>query len=719
MLSVRVCVRSLALLLAAAIPLFGATLPAWAGTTINVNTTADVVGNDGVCSLREAITAANTDAPSGALPGECPAGSGSDVVNVPPGTYNLNGSELAPASAMTVAGTGPTASILDGTGAHRVLSVPTGTVSLSGLTIRNGSAAQGAGIANSGVLTVTSSTITGNTATDQGGGIFNGGTLTVSNSTIAGNTATNQGGGLFNGGTATFSFATVSGNGAGSGGGVFSSGTGSTTTLTGTVLAKSTSGGDCAGGSLTSSGHNLVQAPGSCFSAGATDVTGKDPKLGPLGDNGGPTATLRPATGSPVLDAAGSTCPATDQRGLARFQGQACDIGSVEPECTMIGTPGKDYLEGGAGVDLICGFGGNDRLKGNAGNDFIVGGDGDDALHAADGNDVLIAGDGNDHLRPGTGTNVLDGGPGNDTIEYGNLTAGVTVDLGAGTTNGGASDSLTGIECVDGTDFNDTLIGTPGPNAFTGKGGNDTLTGLVGNDTLNGEAGNDTLNGGDDADNLFPGSGTNTVHGDAGTDVASYATVTGGGVSVDLGLGTATGAVTDTLSGIENVTGTNLNDVLVGNGSNNSLSGLAGADTLRGLAGTDPLNGGDGGDTLEGGENNDPLRPGPGANSVNGGPGVDTVDYSALTGGGVSVNLGGGRTTGAATDSLVDVENATGTKQADSLFGSAFANVLSGLAGADTLNSAGDLAKDTVNGGVDADTDVCTADPVDKVVNCF
>ena len=313
---------------------------------------------------------------------------------------------------------------------------------------------------------------------------------------------------------------------------------------------------------------------------------------------------------------------------------------------------------------------------------------------------------------------MLDGGNGNDTIEYGNLTGGVTVNLVAGTaTGGGADDTLTSMECVDGTDFGDTLIGTAGPNTFTGKGGNDTLNGDAGNDTLDGAAGDDTLNGGADADNLLPGTGAaNVVHGEAGTDMLSYAPVTGAGVSVNLGAGTATGVIT--LDGIENVTGTNLDDVLIGNGSNNGLTGLAGADTLRGLSGSDPLNGGDGNDTLEGGDSNDSLRPGPGANSVDGGNGVDTVDYSGLTSGGVSVNLGAGATTGAANDSLLNVENATGTKQADSLFGSTLANVLSGLSGADTLDSSGDLAKDTVNGGVDGDTDVCTADATDKVVNC-
>jgi CSLREA domain-containing protein len=82
-------IRVLTLMVVATLPFWCGTLSARAGTTITVSTTADAVADDGECSLREAIAAANTDSPSGSSAGECPAGSGSDVVSVPPGTYNL------------------------------------------------------------------------------------------------------------------------------------------------------------------------------------------------------------------------------------------------------------------------------------------------------------------------------------------------------------------------------------------------------------------------------------------------------------------------------------------------------------------------------------------------------------------------------------------------------------------------------------------------------
>ena len=60
-----------------------------AATTITVNTTEDAIGNDGRCSLREAVIAANRDIASGALAGECLAGSGADTIVIPTGQYVL------------------------------------------------------------------------------------------------------------------------------------------------------------------------------------------------------------------------------------------------------------------------------------------------------------------------------------------------------------------------------------------------------------------------------------------------------------------------------------------------------------------------------------------------------------------------------------------------------------------------------------------------------
>ncbi|MEJ8672811.1 choice-of-anchor Q domain-containing protein [Streptomyces sp. MS1.AVA.1] len=75
-------------------------------------------------------------------------------------------------------------------------------------------------------------------------------------------------------------------------------------------------------------GHN-IDSDGSCRLTAAGDLPSRDPLVGPLADNGGPTDTVALLPGSLALDAADG-CPATDQRGVARPQGAACDIGAYE-----------------------------------------------------------------------------------------------------------------------------------------------------------------------------------------------------------------------------------------------------------------------------------------------------------------------------------------------------------------------------------------------------
>ena len=84
--------------------------------------------------------------------------------------------------------------------------------------------------------------------------------------------------------------------------------------------------------------YSLLEDGSASCSAGALGLLTGDPLLGPLADNGGGTLTHVPLPGSPVLNAVGdASCPATDQRGVARPQGTRCDIGAVEgrPEATV------------------------------------------------------------------------------------------------------------------------------------------------------------------------------------------------------------------------------------------------------------------------------------------------------------------------------------------------------------------------------------------------
>ncbi|MCK8682181.1 retention module-containing protein [Pseudomonas umsongensis] len=133
-------------------------------------------------------------------------------------------------------------------------------------------------------------------------------------------------------------------------------------------------------------------------------------------------------------------------------------------------------------------------LTGTAGDDTLVAGNGDAIIHAGDGNDLLYSGPGND---------LLDGGTGIDTASYAHATAGVTVNLGetgAQDTFGAGTDTLTAIENLTGSNFNDALTGDHNSNIITGGLGNDVLNGEGGDDFLIGGLGNNTLTGGSGAD---------------------------------------------------------------------------------------------------------------------------------------------------------------------------------------------------------------------------
>jgi|CXWL01.1.fsa_nt_gi Ca2+-binding RTX toxin-like protein len=176
---------------------------------------------------------------------------------------------------------------------------------------------------------------------------------------------------------------------------------------------------------------------------------------------------------------------------------------------------------------------------------------------------------------------------------------------------------------LNGTFFNDTIAG---------QGGSDTLNGGLGNDTLKGGTGFfDTLNGGFGTDTADYSNGFLNPTGPAGPVFTIGATA---GVTVNLNLAgfqNTGGAGFDRLSSIENVTGTNFNDSLIGNAANNVLSGLGGNDFLSGLAGNDQLLGGTGNDTLNGGTGNDTLTGGTGRDLLTGGTGFDTFDYNAAS----------------------------------------------------------------------------------------
>ena len=165
----------------------------------------------------------------------------------------------------------------------------------------------------------------------------------------------------------------------------------------------------------------------------------------------------------------------------------------------------------------------------------------------------------------------------------------------------------------------DLAAATAGADAITGSAANETINGLDGDDTLDGGGGNDTLTGGAGLDSLIGGDGV---------DTARYF---GNAVGVDANLGRGdareAGVIVDTFSGIENLTGSAFNDVLIGNAGANYLDGGTGTDVLIGQGGDDLLFGGTGApNELYGGLGDDTYFVGANDTVIeNAGEGTDTV----------------------------------------------------------------------------------------------
>jgi predicted outer membrane repeat protein len=188
--------------------------------------------------------------------------------------------------------------------------------------------------------TVAGSTFSGNSAADYGGGISSAGPLTVTNSTISGNSAVSTGGGMDvrSNATTTVINSTVSDNSASSngGGGIYLN-TGNLN-LNNSLVANSTSGGDCHRASGTINAQNsLIEGELTCVNGTNTNNLTGDPLLGALADNGGSTLTMALLPGSPAIDAGddslcadAATVNDLDQRGVVRPQGSHCDIGAFE-----------------------------------------------------------------------------------------------------------------------------------------------------------------------------------------------------------------------------------------------------------------------------------------------------------------------------------------------------------------------------------------------------
>ena len=265
-------------------------------------------------------------------------------------------------------------------------------------------------------------------------------------------------------------------------------------------------------------------------------ITNQDPATIPdwalLANDTGPLAATQMITG--VSGAVGGTV--TDNAGSVTFDDTSGNAtpnsyeGSFNYTNSTTTDTAKVYVDVQSGLtltgsyldEILIGGSGNDTLNGNAGNDILLGGLGNDTLNGGEGNDLLIGGAGND---------TLNGGNGNDTASYFDSAAGVTVTVnGASQNTGGAgTDSLSNMENLVGSMFNDSL---------TGDGNANVLSGLAGNDILSGGGGDDLLIGGTGSDTLTGGAGKDTfkwMAGDAGgTDTIKDFTTGANGDVLDL-----------------------------------------------------------------------------------------------------------------------------------------------------------------------------------------
>ena len=288
----------------------------------------------------------------------------------------------------------------------------------------------------------------------------------------------------------------------------------------------------------------------------------------------------------------------------------------------VMGSSGNDTFTGGAGQQTFAGLAGADSIVGGA--------DSDDVSYAMDqGGFGVIVNLGTDSISAdvGRGSEPVDGGHALDSW--------------------GDDDTLSGIENVIGSFYDDYIRGSDETNYIQGLAGDDTL---IGND--------DTLGGGDWVSycddvvrNEYNGYGVivnlsnaMVTHWDGVTSVDAHTALDGWGD-------------TDSLAGFVNVEGSKYADLLVGDGDNNYLSADDGDDLLMG---------------------------GDGDNTLNGGDGDDTVSY-LFAEGPVNVNLSTGTALAGGTDHLENIEGVIGSAYADTLVAGDSGNWLDGNLGNDLL----------------------------------
>ena len=316
----------------------------------------------------------------------------------------------------------------------------------------------------------------------------------------------------------------------------------------------------------------------------------------------------------------------------------------------VIGSKFADKIIGGKYQDILEGNEGDDEIHGKGGDDIISGGEGNNKLYGEEGNDKF-------HLE--YGNNEVEGGTGLDTISYehyrkieydiivkfyqlkaeGKLLAekagekfeevdfdkkGVEINLKEGVVKKGKEliDKVSSVEYVVGSMFSDDIIGDDGANYIQGLDGNDRIYGGKGNDIINAGTGWKNEVYGEEGDDLIIGSiSTEYIDGGEGNDSVTYRN-SESGVTVNLSTGICKGgyAENDRLKGIENIEGSEFNDIVHDGENSNVIDTGEGDDQIF-------LSSGD--DIASGGEGNDKIHvSGPGTKYLFGGKGADQFSFT-------------------------------------------------------------------------------------------
>ncbi|MFL5796896.1 MAG: hypothetical protein ACJ77A_03045 [Actinomycetota bacterium] len=247
---------------------------------------------------------------------------------------------------------------------------------------------------------------------------------------------------------------------------------------------------------------------------------------------------------------------------------------SSEPTCTITG---DGAIYGTPQADVICGGSGDDTIYGGWGDDIIRAGPGSDHVYGDPGFDELWGGPGDDYLDGGNGIENPEINGWADRVVYSEASGPVNADLTAGLATGEGTDELVGIESVIGSPYGDVLKGAPMNGWVVGGGGDDQVLDSTGEDDST------DLGGGNDRFVPSAGDGWNMVWGGEGIDSIDYS-------SLPFGMWVQPGAAArrgwndyhDDFWSIEEVTGSEFDDVFYGDVAANRYDGKGGNDVLIG-----------------------------------------------------------------------------------------------------------------------------------------